>query len=129
MHKLGGYKLYTTYDLKTTYHQITIWDEDAKYTAFEAAGKLYEMNRMPFGVKNGGPCCQRVMDDIVEEDQLEDTFVYFDNVIIGAYDSDDLKKTTVSFLDSMHSRNMTLNHSKTIVWCTCFTYIRILCWQ
>ena len=114
VHKLAGYKLYATYDLKSAYHQIPIRKEDVKYTAFEAAGKLYEMDRLPFGVKNGGPCFQRVVDGIIEEDDLKDTYAYFDNVFIGADDDEGLKRASSLFLKSMHARNMTLNHSKTV---------------
>ena len=114
VNKLAGYKLYATYDLKSAYHQIPIREEDSKFTAFEANGKLYEMVRIPFGVKNGGPCFQRVMDSIVAEDGLSDTFVYFDNVIIGASDAVGLKQSSDAFIRSMASRNMTLNESKTI---------------
>ena len=69
---------------------------------------------MPFGVKNGGPGFQRIMDDIIEDDKLCDTWVYFDNVFIGAHDEGGLKRATDLFLKSMSSRNMTLNHSKTM---------------
>ena len=79
VNKLAGYKLYATYDLKSAYHQIPISESDIPYTAFEAGGRLYEFNRMPFGVKNGGPVLQRVMNDILE-DKLDDIYVYFDNV-------------------------------------------------
>ena len=73
----------------------------------------------PFGVKNGGPVFQRIMDNIVETDKLRDTFVYFDNVIIGAFDDDSLAETTSRFLEAMTSRNMTLNHDKTVYATSC----------
>ena len=64
--------------------------------------------------KNGGPCFQHVVDNIIEGDNLKDTYAYFDNVFIGAQDSEGLKRAADLFLKSMSARNMTLNHSKTV---------------
>ena len=72
VNNLAGYQFYATYDLKSAYHQVPIREGDVQFTAFEVAGKLYEFVRMPFGVKNGGPGFQRIINDIIEEDKLCD---------------------------------------------------------
>jgi hypothetical protein len=54
------------------------------------------------------------MRDIIEEDELKSTLVYFDNVIIGAQSLEDLKIKASRFKESMERREMTLNESKTI---------------
>ena len=56
---------------------------DKPFTAFEAAGRLWEYNRLPFGVTNGVPAFQRTMDAIVESESLADTYPYLDNVMAG----------------------------------------------
>ena len=45
--EISSYKYYSTYDLKSAYHQIKICKEDRKYTAFEANGKLFQFTRTP----------------------------------------------------------------------------------
>jgi hypothetical protein len=53
INKLAGYSVFSTFDLKSAYHQIPIRAADKKYTAFEACGRLYQFCMFPFGVTNG----------------------------------------------------------------------------
>ena len=55
---LAKYNYFSKIDLKSAYHQVSIREEDKKFTAFEANGGLYQFKRMPFGVTNGVPCFQ-----------------------------------------------------------------------
>ena len=98
---LASYTVFSTFDLRQAYHQLPIAECDRKYTAFEAAGKLYEFNRVPFGVTNGGPAFQRNMDSVIEEDNLRDTFPYIDNVTIAGRNQEehDFNVEKVSGLD------------------------------
>ena len=57
--KLSQYKLFSTFDIKSAYHQIPLRETEAKFTAFEALGDLYEFVVLPFGVTNGVPAFQR----------------------------------------------------------------------
>jgi hypothetical protein len=50
--------VYSTFDLKSAYHQIPILEGEKPTTAFEADEKLFEFNGIPFGVTNGGPVFQ-----------------------------------------------------------------------
>lgn len=111
---LSVFKYFASYDLKRAYHQVPIPEADKQFTAFEAGGELYEFNVIPFGVTNGGAVFQRIMSDILKVDRLKNTFVYFDNVVIGAYSLEDLKARASDFQKSMDRRNMTLNDSKTV---------------
>ena len=51
--KIAQYSVFSTIDLRSAYHQIPLKEEDKPYTAFEASGRLYQFNRMPFGITNG----------------------------------------------------------------------------
>ena len=55
INKLSQYSLFSTFDLRSAYHQIELSKSERKYTAFEANGNLYEFTRVPFGVKKW--CC------------------------------------------------------------------------
>ena len=55
-----------TFNLCLAYHQIPVCEKYKPYMAFEAGGKLWEFNRIPFGVTNGGSVFQRKMDNIIQ---------------------------------------------------------------
>ena len=80
VNNLAIYKVYSTFDLKSAYHQVPIKETDQKYTGFEANGRLYNFRRIPFGVTIGVAVFQRAMDRFVEEEELKDTFPYLDNI-------------------------------------------------
>ena len=46
VNNLSQYCYFSTFDLKSAYHQISIPEYDRKYTAFEANGKLWQFMRM-----------------------------------------------------------------------------------
>ena len=70
---LAKFSVFSTFDLKSAYHQMEIDPADKPYTAFEASGKLYQFTRIVFGVKNGVAAFQRAMDEFVETEQLKAT--------------------------------------------------------
>ena len=72
VNNLSKYHVFSTFDLRSAYHQITIAKKDHALTAFEARGKLWEFTRIPFGVTNGVPAFQREMDKMVEVEGLKD---------------------------------------------------------
>ena len=84
---LTQYKVFSTFDLKSAYYQIPIKDEDKLFTAFEADGQLYQFRRMPFGLTNAVACFQRIMNKLINEYSLSDTFAYLDNITVGGEDA------------------------------------------
>ena len=52
---LAKYHVFSTFDLRSAYHQIPIASKDKVFTGFEADGKMWEFTRIPFGVTNGVP--------------------------------------------------------------------------
>ena len=39
--QIAQYRVFSTIDLKSAYHQVSLCEEDKKFTAFEANGCLY----------------------------------------------------------------------------------------
>ena len=121
--ELSQYQYYSTFDLKSAYHQVPIQEGDRKYTAFEADGQLWEFTRIPFGVTNGVSAFQRTMDKVVETENLKDTFVYVDNITIAGRSKKEHDQNVENFLAMIEKYNLTLNHDKTISSTTSITLL------
>ena len=67
INKLRNCKVFSTFDLKSSYHQIPINYSDKKYTAFKANGKLFQFCRIPFGVTNGVSMFQRSLTNLLRK--------------------------------------------------------------
>ena len=80
---LAHYKVFSTFDLRNAYHQVPILKDDRKYIGFEANGRLSQFRRIPFGVTNGVAVFQRLMDNIIKEGKLKDTFPYLDDITVA----------------------------------------------
>ena len=65
VNNIAQYRVFSTIDLRSAYHQVPIRNEDKPYTAFESSGSLYQFTRIPFGVTNGVACFQRIMDSFI----------------------------------------------------------------
>ncbi len=97
INKLSQYKVFSTFDLKSAYHQIPLQESETKFTAFEALGDLFEFTILPFGVTNGVPSSQRIIDTVVKQADLKDTFPYFDNVKVAGVKLT-MKRNVAAFL-------------------------------
>ena len=112
---IARYKVFTTLDLKSAYHQIPIRNKDRKFTAFEVGGRLYQFTRVSFGVTNGVSAFQRSIDNIIENEKLSDTFVYVDNVTICGKTQGEHDENLQKFYDVATKYNITLNHEKSVI--------------
>ena len=121
--QVAQYNVFTTLDLKSAYHQVPIKKEDRKYTGFEVGGKLYQFKRIPFGVTNGVSAFQRTIDKIIQDESLEDTFAYIDNVTICGRTQEEPDKNLAAFLEVCEKYNITLNNSKSIISATSITLL------
>ena len=119
INKLAEYEYFSTFDLKSAYHQIGIKDSDKPFTAFEANNKLYQFTRIPFGVTNGVASFQRAVDKIIEEEQLKDVYPYVDNITIAGRTKQELESNVSKFQDMIKKRKLTLNESKSIYSSKC----------
>ncbi|XP_059810217.1 uncharacterized protein LOC132383332, partial [Hypanus sabinus] len=114
VNQIAQYKVYSTIDLKSAYHQLPICPEDRPYTAFEAGGRLYHFLRVPFGVTNGVSDFQREMDRMVDQYQLQATFPYLDNITICGHDRPDHDANLQRFLQVAAALNLTYNRDKCV---------------
>lgn len=82
-----------------------------KYTAIEGDGGLWQFTRVPFGLSNSVPAFQRVINPIICDNNLTDTFAYLDDVL--TYDSSQEEQFYLErFRKIVADYNLTLNENK-----------------
>ena len=114
VNKIAQYRVFSTIDLRSAYHQVPIKEEDKLYTAFESAGGLYQFTRVPFGVTNGVACFQRVMDSFIKGEGLKDTFAYLDDVTICGSNQTNHDANLKQFLTAAAKLNIQFNQEKCV---------------
>ena len=114
INELSQYSVFSTFDLRSAYHQIELVLSERKYTGFEANGKLYEFTRIPFGVKNGVAAFQQTISQFIKEENLSNTYAYLDNVTVAGSTQLEHDRNVKAFIDAIRRRNFTLNENKTI---------------
>ena len=115
VNKIAQFRVFSTVDLKSAYHQIPLKPEDRKYTAFEASGGLYQFTRLPFGVTNCVACFQRTMIQLIKEEKLNGVFPYLDNITICGSTIKDHDNNLQAFFEAAKRRNLVFNDSKYIL--------------
>ena len=114
VNRLARYRRFSKFDLKAAYNQVAIPEADIPKTAFWANQRQFEYTRIPFGLRNAVSAFQRIMDNIIREEGLTDTFVYLDDVTIGGEDQAQHDLNVKHFEYVCKTRNLTLNNKKTI---------------
>lgn len=109
---IATFKVFSTVDLRAAYHQCAIKEEDRPYTAFEANGGLFQFRRLPFGVTNGVAIFQREMDRFINENSLQGTYAYLDNITICGINKADHDLNLSRFIEAAKKANLTYNEDK-----------------
>jgi len=110
--QLGRSRYYSTLDLVSGYHHVSIRAEDRQKTAFSTDKGHYEFRRMPFGLSGAPSTFQRLMNTALMAINGIKAFVYLDDIIVYASDL----KYNESYLRDVFARfrkfNLRLQPSK-----------------
>lgn len=109
---LGKAKYFTTLDLKSGFHQISLAEHDREKTAFSVGSGKYEFCRLPFGLKNAPSIFQRAIDDVLRDQIGKICYVYVDDVIIFSENEEDHVKHIAWVLDRLFEANMRVSREK-----------------
>ena len=116
--EVSRYKYYSTFDLRSAYHQIPIPESDRQFTAFEADKQLFQFTVIPFGVTNGPPGFQRVIDRHIAEADLNATYAYMDDITVCGMTREEHDVNVQQFCDMLKLQNLELNPDKSVIGVT-----------
>jgi len=86
LYALSGAKLFSAFDLRNSYHQVPMHEDDANKTTFIVGTGTYRFKRVPFGLCNAGSTFQRVMDLALNGLSFNMCLVYLDDIIVYSAD-------------------------------------------
>ena len=79
---MSNAKWFSTFDLRSSYHQVPVELEDRDKTAFICPRGMYRFKTMPFGLVSAGATFQRLMDIVLTGLNLDMCLVYLDDIIV-----------------------------------------------
>lgn len=109
---LGGAKIFSTIDLESGFHQISIKESDREKTAFSVNHAKYHFKRMPFGLKNSPSIFQRCVNDILHEFIGVFAYVYIDDVLIFSNTEEEHMQHITIIFEALHKANMKISREK-----------------
>ena len=86
---LTGSVWFTTFDMKSSYHQVELEAADADKTAFICREGMFKFVTTPFGLCNAGATFQRVVDMVLAGLSFDICLAYIDDVIVFSKTIDD----------------------------------------
>ena len=104
--------LFSTFDLRSSYHQVVVAPEDRDKTAFICPGGMYRYRTMPFGLCNAGATFQRLMDVVMTGLHLDVCQVYLDDIIVFSKTVEEHLERVITILGRLRSAGLKLKPEK-----------------
>lgn len=112
IHNLGRARIFSTIDLQSGFHQISIREEDREKTAFSINHAKFHFIRMPFGLKNAPSIFQRCVNDILDPFIGKFAYVYIDDVLIFSNSLEEHIEHISMIFNALHEANLKISNEK-----------------
>ena len=109
---MAGAQWFSTFDLRSSYHQVELEPEDRDKTTFICRDGSFHFITMPFGLCNAGATFQRLMDVIMSGLAFEACLVYLDDIIVFSSTLDQHMDRLTAVLKRLQDAGLKLKPSK-----------------
>lgn len=89
---LGGNAVFSAMDLTSGFYNISMHEQDKRFTAFTTPIGLHEFNRLPQGLCNSPASFMRLMMNIFGDQNFFTLLCYLDDVLVFAQNEDEVIK-------------------------------------
>ena len=109
---LAGNSMFCVLDLKQCYYQIGVAPEDADKTTIVTPFGSYKHKRLPMGINGAPMTCARLLDLVLRDVPSDTAVAYFDDILIGGKNFDDVMGKLEVVLRRLHGAGLTINIQK-----------------
>ena len=109
---LGKSKFFSTLDLKSGYHQISIAPEDREKTVFCTRTSLFEFNCMPFGIASAPAIFQRMISKVLHGIDGKYPMAYLDDILMYSDSFENHLKHIEDIFQRLKKADLCLNKKK-----------------
>ena len=110
---LSHAKFFAKIDLKEAYWQIPLDANSRELCTINTSKGLFQMTRLPKGMKNSSAIFQRVMEQILKG--IQGLIIYQDDILLHAPSSDALAKRLSALFRRLQEKGITVNHDKSVL--------------
>jgi len=107
---------FSTFDLRSSYHQVRVDDEDLEKTAFICSRGMYKFKTMPFGLCNAGATFQRLMDVVMSGLHFHVCLIYLDDIIVFSQTTHQHFERLILVLERLRSAGLKLKPQKCLLF-------------
>ena len=110
---LHGSCIFSTLDLKSSYWQVEIEENDKHKTAFRVGNLgFFECNRMPFGLTNAPATFQRLIETCMGDLHLNSCLLYLDDIVVFSRSFEEHLTRLEAVFQRLHQAGLKLKTSK-----------------